>query len=76
MKKTIVTLNGLKVIGEIDEFLVEKYISLTIPVGVQVLIGNSIEDVIRQISITLKQQGNRDLELNDSENFKKCIAHN
>ena len=73
MKKTIVTVNGLNVIGEIDEKLIEKYIALTIPLEVQVIIGDNIEDVIRQISINLRQQGNRDLELNDSENFKKCL---
>jgi len=73
MKKIIVTVHGLNVIGEIDEKLIEKYIALTIPLGVQVIIGDNIEDVIRQISINLRQQGNRDLELNDPENFKKCL---
>ena len=73
MKKTIVTVNGLQVVGEIDENLVEKYITLTTPIGVEVLIGNNVEDIIRQIRITLKQQGNRDLEINDPENYKKCF---
>lgn len=73
MKKTIVTIHGLRVIGEIDETLVEKYVPLTIPLGVEVIIGNSIEDIIKQIAINLRQQGNRDLELNDPENFKKCL---
>jgi len=72
-KKTIVEIGGLRVVGEIDEKLIEKYVGLTIPQGVQVIIGDNIEDIIRQIAINLRQQGNRDLELNDSENFKKCL---
>ena len=73
MKKTIVTINGLRVVGEIDSDLVDEYIRLTIPLGVEVLIGNNIEDIIQQIGITLKQQGNRYLELNDNDSFKECV---
>jgi hypothetical protein len=64
MKKTIVTKNGLQVIGEIDETLLEDYVRKTIPVGVEVVIGDNLEDVIRQIAINIRQQGNRDILLN------------
>lgn len=65
MKKTIVSKCGLQVIGEIDENLLENYVVNTIPVGVEVIIGDNIEDVIRQISINLRQQGCRDILIND-----------
>ncbi len=42
MKKTIVQVNGLRVLGEIDDDLVEEYIFNTCPIGVDVLVGDSI----------------------------------
>lgn len=69
----IVQLNGLRVIGSIDETLVEEYILSTTPMGVEVMIGDNIDDIIRQIRIKLTLQGDRDIELYDSINFAKCV---
>jgi len=73
MKKTIVQVNRPVVLGEIDDDLVEEYIYQTCPIGVDVIIGDSIDDVARQIRLRLKLQGNRDLELNDKETCLKCV---
>jgi hypothetical protein len=73
MKKMIVKLNGLQIIGSIEEAFLEEYIYSTIPMGVDVMIGDNIDDIIRQIRIKLTLYGDRDIETYDPINFDKCV---
>ena len=74
--KTIaaIQLGSIQIIGEIEDKYVKDYIALTFPMGFQAVIGDSIEDVINQIGINLRLQGNRDLACNDEANYKTCVA--
>ena len=65
-------MSGLRVLGSIADELVEDYVSLVCPLGVQVLIGDDLDDIVRQIRINLNQQGTVDIELMDKDNFEKC----
>jgi len=74
MKKTLVTIfNGFQVLGEIEENLVEDYIACNVEQGKQVLIGDSIEDIITQISVNLRLLPNPDIELNYRDNYNRCL---
>ena len=79
MKKLIVTKTGLRVLGEIDESLVGEYVSKNVPLGVEVIIGNDLNDILNQIEINLRQQGSWAIELNNPDwravRFKNPNVH-